>query len=167
MRLLGDDAQAEHLVQEVFWRVWQHAWMYESGRVKWSTWLLRLARNKAISELRAARCRPRLLAPTARPSGRDSDTDAATEQRETRDDAPEVSEVVWAAERRQMIRAALARLPLVQRQAVELAYWGGLTHREIAAAQSAPASTVKTRLALGLRKLAVELEARGLHAGAY
>ncbi|HEU5318248.1 MAG TPA: sigma-70 family RNA polymerase sigma factor [Chloroflexota bacterium] len=167
VRLLRDAAQAEHLVQEVFCRVWQYAGTYEPGRVKWSTWLLRLARNKAISELRAASCRPRGLASVARFAGRDPERDGVAEAPEAPDDGPEVPELVWAAERRRLIGAALARLPLEQRQAVELAYFGGLTHREIAAAQAAPESTVKTRLALGLRKLASDLGARGLHAGTY
>jgi RNA polymerase sigma-70 factor, ECF subfamily len=165
VRLLRDGAQAEHLVQEVFWRVWQHAGTYEAGRVRWSTWLLRLARNKAISELRAAGCRPRLAKPVVGPS--DEGDWAESGVPDVCDGGQDVCDAVWVVERRCMIRAALARLPREQRQAVELAYFGGLTHREIAAAQAAPASTVKTRLALGLRKMACELTARGLQAGAY
>ena len=61
-----------------------------------------------------------------------------------------------------MVTAGLATLPPVQREAVELAYFGGLTHAEIAATQGAPLSTVKTRLALGLRKLADFLGGKGL-----
>jgi RNA polymerase sigma-70 factor (ECF subfamily) len=66
------------------------------------------------------------------------------------------------AELRRVLAVGLADLPLVQRQVVTLAYYGGLTHAQIAAAQGAPCSTVKTRLALGLRKLAVHLGAHGV-----
>lgn len=165
VRLLRDGAQAEHLVQEVFWRVWQHAGRYEAGRVRWSTWLLRLARNKAISELRAASCRPKVVVLLAAPS--DEGERAERGAPDVWDGGQDVCDAVWVAERRRMIRAALARLPREQRRAVELSYFGGLTHREIAVAQAAPASTVKTRLALGLRKMACELAARGLQPGAY
>jgi hypothetical protein len=71
---------------------------------------------------------------------------------------------VWLAERRRAIAAGLEGLPAEQRQAVKLAYLGGLTHVEIAARQGAPLSTVKTRLALGLRKLAAHLRAERMGA---
>lgn len=71
-------------------------------------------------------------------------------------------ELVWLAEQRRAIGDGLQALPLEQRQAVELAYFRGYSHAEIAAAQSAPVSTVKTRLALGLRKLAAHLTQHGI-----
>src|SRR5437764_1294305 len=58
LRMLGDAAPAEHLVQETFWRVWRNAARYTPGRVRFATWLLHIARNLAISELRAASRRP-------------------------------------------------------------------------------------------------------------
>lgn len=165
LRMLGDAGQAEHLVQETFWRLWQHAGRYESGRVRLSTWLLRVARNRAISDLRAAACRPKLVRPTTVAASGEAETDELPV--DVGDPAADVPELVWQSERRRLVRAALDRLPPEQREAVELAYFGGLTHREIAAHQAAPASTVKTRLALGLRKLAGQLSAQGLSAGAY
>src|SRR5688500_13459864 len=63
MRMLGETTLAEHLVQETFLLVWRHAGTYEPNRVRLGTWLLRLARNRAISEQRAAACRPRAATP--------------------------------------------------------------------------------------------------------
>jgi RNA polymerase sigma-70 factor (ECF subfamily) len=167
LRLLGDVGLAEHLVQETFWRLWRQAGSYQPGRVRLSTWLLRLARNKAISDLRAAACRPKLVSNRPVPSmAGDADNGGETVV-EPSDPSAEVPELVWAAERRRLIRRGLNALPAAQRQAVELAYFGGLTHREIAAVQAAPASTVKTRLQLGLRKLAGHLVESGLTAEAY
>ena len=165
LRILGDAGQAEHLVQETFLRLWRSAETYEPHRVRLGTWLLRLARNKAISELRAAACRPK--AATPRPG--DGDVGGAGDDggAETMDLGADVPELVWEGERRRLIRAALLALPAAQREAVELAYFQGLTHREIAAAQAAPASTIKTRLALGLRKMAQQLQSRGVHADTY
>ncbi len=170
LRMLGDAGLAEHLVQETFWRLWQHADAYQPGRVRLSTWLLRLARNKAISDLRAAACRPRLISHRSVTGHGGPGGDAGEPSDlvpEPSDPSPEVPELVWESERRRLIRRGLNLLPAAQRQAIELAYFGGLTHREIAAVQSAPASTVKTRLQLGLRKLASNLLENGLTADAY
>ena len=169
LRMLGDAGLAEHLVQETFWRLWQHADAYQPGRVRLSTWLLRLARNKAISDLRAAACRPRPVSHRSTGNGGTSGNagDPGDMVPEPSDPSPEVPELVWESERRRLIRRGLSALPAPQRQAIELAYFGGLTHREIAAVQSAPASTVKTRLQLGLRKLAGHLVESGLTADAY
>ena len=167
LRMLGNAEEAEHLVQETFWRLWRYAYTYEPGRVKLGTWLLRLARNKAISELRAASCRPK--AEGHRPVGGTGDDAGASDAigLEQTDPGGEVPDLVWQAEQRRMIRAALLTLPKEQRQAVELAYFGGLSHREIAATQAAPPSTVKTRLSLGLKKLGQQLGTCGISAGAY
>ena len=167
LRMLGDVGQAEHLVQETFLRLWRAAETYEPNRVRLGTWLLRLARNKAISELRAAACRPKTATP--RPLDRAAGGPVAGDDggAETIDLGPDVPELAWESERRRLIRAALLALPAAQREAVELAYFRGLTHREIAAAQAAPASTIKTRLALGLRKMAQQLASRGVYADSY
>jgi RNA polymerase sigma-70 factor (ECF subfamily) len=158
MRMLGDAGLAEDLLQETFCRLWFNAAKYEAGRVRFATWLLRIATNLAISELRRASRRPRLAssALTADPAA-----DSPSPPEPAAPD-PDVPDQVWAAEQRRLVVAALGRLPPEQRQAVELAYYGGLTHAEIAAAQGAPLSTVKTRLSLGLRKLADYLSGRGL-----
>ena len=167
LRMLGDVGQAEHLVQETFLRLWRFAETYEPNRVRLGTWLLRLARNKAISELRAAACRPKAALPRLSSGAWETPNSGEGYGSEQIDLGADVPDLVWEDERRRLIRAALLTLPAPQREAVELAYFRGLSHREIAVAQSAPATTVKTRLALGLRKLAQQLESQGLAAGAY
>jgi RNA polymerase sigma-70 factor (ECF subfamily) len=160
MRMLSDAAVAEEVLQETFWRLWRFAGRYEPGRVRFVTWLLRVATNLAISEQRRRGRRPR-TSPLAPPQtlGWEGEEHAPVD---VADPDPDVSDQVWRAERQRAVSAGLATLPAVQRQAVELAYFGGLTHAEIAATQGAPLSTVKTRLALGLRKLAGFLNGQGV-----
>jgi RNA polymerase sigma-70 factor (ECF subfamily) len=150
LRMLGDPTLAEDVLQETFWRLWQHAAQYEPGRVRFATWLLRVASNLAIGEIRRASRRPR----TTQPRALGDDTSEQDPMASLLDPDPDVPDQVWLAEQRRAVVAGLSSLPPEQRQAVELAYFGGLTHAEIAAFQAAPLSTVKTRLALGLRKLA-------------
>jgi RNA polymerase sigma-70 factor (ECF subfamily) len=159
-RMRGDAAAAEEIQQEAFWRVWRYAGNYEPGRVRFVTWLLRIATNLAISEQRKRARRPR-TSPLAPPPalGETEDEQGTTD---VADPVPEVPDQVWRAEQRRAVTAGLATLPVAQRQAVELAYFGGLTHAEIAARQRAPLSTVKTRLSLGLRKLADHLNGAGV-----
>ncbi len=162
LRLLGDTGRAEDLVQETFWRVWRHADWYEPGRVRFTTWLLRIATNQAISEHRRAAVRPGV--PHQRSVGNRGDAEAQGATPEPAAPGSGVPEQVWQAELRRVVAVALATLPPVQRQAVRLAYLSGCTHAEIAAAQGAPLSTVKTRLILGLKKLRTVLEGHGLTA---
>ena len=156
LRMLGDQSLAEDVLQETFWRLWQHAGQYEPGRVRFATWLFRVASNLAIGEIRRASRRPRGAAPREMERG-GADVDPLAG---LLDPDPEVPDQVWMAEQRRAVRAGLGTLPPEQRQALELAYFGGLTQAEIAAMQAAPLSTVKTRLALGLRKLAGFLRER-------
>jgi len=160
VRMLGDAAAAEEVLQESFWRVWRYAGNYEPGRVRFVTWLLRIATNLAISEQRKRARRPRTSSLTPPVSLGESEDEQGTA--DVADPDPAVPDQVWHAEQRRAVSAALATLPRAQRQAVELAYYGGLTHAQIAARQGAPLSTVKTRLALGLRKLADFMNGNGM-----
>jgi RNA polymerase sigma-70 factor (ECF subfamily) len=81
------------------------------------------------------------------------------------DERIDVPDAVWAAERRRTIQDALEHLPSAQRQAVELAYFSGWSHQEIATRLNRPLGTIKTRVRLGLQKLGSLLEARGLRPG--
>jgi len=155
-RMLSDEGLAEEVLQETFWRVWRAADQYEPGRVRFGTWLLRITTNLAISEKRRIARRPQMAVPHLLEDGSDAPPAEAV------DTAPDVPEQVWQAEQRRAVAAGLETLPQEQRQAVELAYFGGLSHSEIAACQGAPLSTVKTRLSLGLRKLADHLRSRRL-----
>jgi RNA polymerase sigma-70 factor (ECF subfamily) len=162
LRLLGDAGQAENLLQETFWRLWQHAGRYEPGRVRFATWLLRIATNYAISDLRRAARRPRTTSWTV--DLVDGDGTVREGVREPADPDGDVADLVWQTEQRRLLAAGLRTLPPQQRQAVELAYFGQLSHSKIAAVQGAPLSTVKTRLQLGLQKLSAFLAAHGVTA---
>jgi RNA polymerase sigma-70 factor (ECF subfamily) len=158
-RMLGETAAAEDLLQETFWRVWQHAGQFDPRRSRFPTWVLRIAWNLAASELRRQARRPQLVIPAT--PHENGDLRLAFE---LVDPEPEVPEQVWHAQRRRLVIAGLKQLPAAQRQAVQLAYFGGMKQVEIAAVQGAPLTTVKTRLTLGLRKLADYLRNHGLRA---
>jgi|DewCreStandDraft_1066081.scaffolds.fasta_scaffold00545_47 RNA polymerase sigma-70 factor (ECF subfamily) len=136
-RLLSDPHRAEDVVQDIFLRLWDRPQLYVASRGQLLTWLLTLARNRAIDHLRAQGRQQRFL---RSPAGA---------QVETQDPAEQAH---WALERRQVL-AALAQLPPEQREAIELAYFHGLTHREIAEATGLPLGTVKTRIRLAMQKL--------------
>ena len=162
LRVTGSVPDAEEVLQDTFWNLWRHAGGYEPGRVRFATWLLRIAHNRAISELRRRGTRPPADRIGSGGSGGSGSEDVpAVEEADT---APSAFEQTWQAHLRQVLRQALLTLPPEQAHALELAYFGGLSHTQIAAAQGAPPSTVKTRLAMALKKLAVHLERSGLGA---
>jgi RNA polymerase sigma-70 factor (ECF subfamily) len=140
LRIVRDAGDAEDVVQEVFAQAWRQASRYTASRGAVTAWLLTLARSRAIDRLRARR---------ARPEAQGADT-AATE---LADLAPPVDWQYLSAEQIRLVRAALEQLPFLQRVAIELAYFDGLTHVEIAARLEEPLGTVKTRIRSALTKL--------------
>src|SRR5262249_23546914 len=138
LRVLQDAADAEDIVQEVFAQAWRQAARYDAARGHVAAWLLTLARSRAIDRLRARQARP----------DRGGDAIADPPDRESTADLQLLS-----GERAARGRAALGELPLRQRVAIELAYYEGLTHAEIAARLEQPLGTVKTRIRLALLKL--------------
>jgi RNA polymerase sigma-70 factor (ECF subfamily) len=142
LRILGDEGDAEDLVQEVFAQVWRRASSYAEGRGTVAAWLLTITRSRAIDRLRARRARPDLSAPVGTESLDVLPAPVAdpVDEVQARDDARKV-------------RAALERLPVLQRLALELAYFEGLTQSEIAERLEEPLGTVKTRIRAGLLKL--------------
>lgn len=140
LRVLNDRASAEEIVQEVFSKVWRGSSAFDGRRGKFSSWLIGIAHHQCIDELRRRRVRPVGESLAESPA-----MDLAS------DDDP-----VQAAERsyeRARIRRALAQIPGEQRFVIELAYFEGLTHQEIAARCQEPLGTVKTRVRLGMQKL--------------
>jgi RNA polymerase sigma-70 factor (ECF subfamily) len=140
LRITGDRETAEEVVQDVFQNVWQAAGSFQPGVGSFVAWLMGIARHRAIDVTRSKRERARAREQTLddfRPAGEELSLEHEVGQRLLRD----------------VVRAALEALPTSQRQAIELAYYGGLTRAEIAERLNEPLGTVKTRLRLGLLKL--------------
>lgn len=138
-RVLGDETLAQDVVQEVFLAVWRDAGRYDAGRGALSTWLLSMTHHKAVDSVRREEnLRRRRNA-------------ALSDVFET--GADDVDDEVWSLLRRERVRSALATLPVAQREALTLAYFGGYTQREIAGLTTTPLGTVKTRMLAGMRKL--------------
>jgi RNA polymerase sigma-70 factor (ECF subfamily) len=136
LRITSDAALAEDVVQDAFLGAWRNAGRYAAGRASVKTWLLSIVHHRAIDAIRRRR-------PTAELPERD---DAPPSALTIPDIWPEVAGRLDAVE----VQAALAHLSDVQREALELAYFGGLTQQEIAARTDTPLGTVKSRMRLGL-----------------
>jgi RNA polymerase sigma-70 factor (ECF subfamily) len=140
-RILHDAARAEDTVQDVFLRLWLHPERFDERRGDLGSYLALMGRSRALD-----------LARSEAASTRAGDRLAATVEA----DPPRVErpdERVEARERSTVLRAAVARLPTLQREAVALAFWGDLPAREIAARTDVPLGTARSRLRLGLEKL--------------
>jgi RNA polymerase sigma-70 factor (ECF subfamily) len=140
-RVIRDPSRAEEVSQEVFLKLWRRPGSYISGRGPFVTWLLSVAHHRAIDELRARRH------DTLPIDGADGGGI------EIVDDGADLADIAWVRERGVAIRAALVALPPTQRHAVELAYYGGLTQREISDRLGEPLGTIKTRMRLAMQKL--------------
>ncbi len=154
LRVVHDAPAAEEVTQEVFVRLWRSAASFEPGRGRVSTWLLRIAHNLALNEVRRRQSRP-VVAPDA-----DWELEGANLADPQQDNDPELA--LWLRERAQVIRRALEQLPTPQRQAIELAFFGGLSQAEIASALGDPLGTVKSRIRVGMQRLRALLLAAGL-----
>jgi RNA polymerase sigma-70 factor, ECF subfamily len=140
LRILRDQGDAEDVVQEVFAQVWDQAGRYDQARGNVAGWLVMLARSRAIDRLR--RRQSRQETPNVEP-------DAL----EIPDATPLADDQLLASSRAVAVRAAMDGLPLLQRIAIELAFYEGLTHVEIAERLEQPLGTVKTRIRQGLLAL--------------
>jgi RNA polymerase sigma-70 factor (ECF subfamily) len=144
MRITNDAGLAQDAVQEAFVGVWRNAARYAEGRASVRTWMLSIAHHRAIDMLR----RRRATSPLPEVD------DALNESLTAPDVWPEVARAADAA----AVRAAIATLPDAQREAIELAYFSGLTQVEIADRVAVPLGTVKSRVRLGLGALRRALE---------
>jgi RNA polymerase sigma-70 factor (ECF subfamily) len=149
VRILGDSGKAEDVVQDAFLKLWHGAGRFDSRRGSLRTWVITAVRNRSIDYLRGR-------------SARERQERAIPIDAEARGAGSDPWVEVSASIERDVIREALATLPAEQRQAVELAYFGGYTHREIADMVRVPLSTVKGRMRLALEKLHSYLQGRGL-----
>lgn len=150
LRITADSALAEDIVQEAFVGAWRNAGRYVEGRGSVKTWLLSIVHHRAIDAIR--RRRPT----TELPEREEVPPPALTMP----DLWPEVAGKLLRLE----ILAALRSLSDVQREAIELAYFGGLTQQEVAARTATPLGTVKSRIRLGLLAMRRELLGAGVDA---
>ena len=144
LRVVGERALAEEIVLDSFWSVWRAADSFVADRGRFVAWLMSVARHRAIDELRRL---------NVRPEGNSVELDDALKMPH----ADQLEEIVDLHQRRDLVRSVLAQLPGPQRQALEMAYFGGLTQQEIADKTATPLGTVKTRMRLGMLKLRDEL----------
>ena len=142
VRILRDEKLAEDAVQEGFLAAWRNADRFMPERAKASTWLLTLVHRRAVDLVRREERR----------------------RAEPLDDAPEVDvapgtdEEAWLRLRRERVQSALSKLPDQQREALELAYFGGFTQSELAERLGQPIGTIKSRMFSGLREILDETE---------
>jgi len=148
LKILGDRAAAEDMLQETFWRVWRSAASYQSQRGTFTGWLFRIARNLAIDAYRRRNIRPRPITDV-------DDSDSRIDQ--TPDPNMDVAEQSRVLLNHKLVLGALRTLPRVQRQVIELAYLHGMTRQEIAEATGEALGTIHTRARLALQKLREEL----------
>jgi len=146
--ILRDSTAAEDIVQEVFLSIWQKAASYQRQNGSVHRWLQAIVHHRAIDKVRAA-------------AHRDYQWNTENEQ-DPPSEEPELWEQAWYAEQQTLIRTALEQLPPEQRQIIELAYFGGYTHTEIAEQWNIPLGTVKGRMRLGLLKMKRLLQEQGL-----
>jgi RNA polymerase sigma-70 factor, ECF subfamily len=147
LRILRERHEAEEVLQETFMEVWRRAREYDAKRGAIEAWVATIARTRAIDHLRTQRTARRV-------------TEAAqpTSVLSTPPAPPDVS--ASDGEDRSRVAAALKALPTGQRNALELAYFEGLSHTEIAERTGDPLGTVKTRVRLGMEKLAALIKGR-------
>ena len=138
LRVLRDERLAEDAVQEAFLQVWRSAATFRAERAKASTWVLTLVHRRAVDLVRREERR------RAEPLTDDSVLGAAPEA---------TDEAAWLRFERERVRAALAQLPDVQREAIELAYYGGFSQSELAEKLGVPLGTIKSRMFTGLARL--------------
>lgn len=147
LRVTGDTTLAEDVLQDAFLGAWRHAGRYVEGRGSVKTWLLAIVHHRAIDAIRRRR-------PTATLPEREDVPPPALQ-------VPDLWGEVAAGLDAEAVRGALDALPNAQREAIELAYFSGLTQQEIAARTGAPLGTVKGRMRLGLLALRRTLTEQG------
>jgi RNA polymerase sigma-70 factor, ECF subfamily len=142
-RVLFDNVLAEEVSQEVFVRLWREPERFDPARGSLRTFLLSMAHGRAVDVIRAETSR----------RAREERSRAVAEA------GYDLAQEVCEASTAERVRAALGNLPEAERKAIQLAYYAGLTYREVAAVQAEPEGTIKSRIRSGLRRMHQELGA--------
>ena len=150
LRIVGDRAAAEEITSDVYKQVWTQAGKFDAARGSLWSWLMLIARSRAIDFLRSKLRRSRQ---------REQDLDPAI--LDISDRMPNPEEQLLVSDRRQIVLAALKDLGPKKRKALEMAFFLGLTHSEIAEQLGAPLGTVKTHIRSALAQLRTTLESQG------
>ena len=137
LRVLRDESLAEDAVQEAFLAIWRGASRFIPERAKASTWIMTLVHRRAVDLVRREERRRAEPLP-------EIEADAG---------GPSAAETAWLRLERERVQAALAKLPDQQREAIELAYYGGFTQSELAERLGEPLGTIKSRMFAGLARL--------------
>jgi RNA polymerase sigma-70 factor, ECF subfamily len=140
LRILGNQADAEEVILDVYQYLWNHSDLYDDSRGNVWSWLAVMTRNRAIDRLRQCNTRRAREAPIE-----------SEYERPGPAEAPESLSIL--EQERKIVRHAMGTLKQDQRQAIELAFFDGLTHAEVAEKLGAPLGTIKTRIRVGLRRL--------------
>lgn len=141
-RIVGNQQDAEEVLHDTFLSIWKRAASFETTRARVFTWICAIARNKAIDRIRSIHRRiPTAPATEPSPARQEVDPGASPSERSA------------SAERRRIVSDWVKTLPDHQREAIELAFFAGLTHPEIASRLGESMGTVKSRIRLGMEKL--------------
>ncbi len=147
-RMAGERQAAEDLVQDAFLKVWRAATSYRAERGSVRTWLLSIVHNRGIDQLRSLTSRRRTQEKIEASAPKSQPSEAFSES--------------WRNSQREQVREALSTLPEEQLKVLELAYFSGYTHKEIAELMDLPLGTVKGRMRLGLKKIREYFDSRGM-----
>lgn len=142
-RVLRDASQSEEVLQEVFVEVWQQAARYDADRGRATSWIMVMAHRRAVDRVRASQS--------------SKERDLREGIKEFQDSYDDVQDTVEAHMEGERVQLALKTLSEAQRKAIELAYFGGYTHQEVAGLLEVPVGTVKTRIRDGMIKLRDQL----------
>ncbi len=142
LRVLRDEALAEDAVQDAFLAIWRGASRFIPEKAKASTWIMTLVHRRAVDLVRREERRRADPLPDTEPVS----------------DGPSAADSAWLHLERERVQAALAQLPAAQREAIELAYYGGFTQSELAERLGEPLGTIKSRMFAGLSRLRELLE---------
>lgn len=148
LRILNDSKEAEDVIQEVFLQLWEKAGTFNPEQGRPLAWVITLTRNKAIDRLRSAQRRAKLV------------TEVQVRTAPYLEIYHDTGNQSGHGDEAQLVLDALRRLPPDHRRAIELAFFGGLTQTEVAAALNEPLGTIKARIRRGMLKLREELESK-------